>query len=570
MYLPSEHPAITRHFVSLGDRQVHFRVAGSGPVLLLLHQSPTSSAEMVTEIEAFARYFSVIGVDTPGCGLSDPLPDEQPDVTRYAEALDEFVAALGLDRFLIYGFHTGAIIGFEYARLYPDKCTAAVINGLAVFEGDELDDLLEHYNVVAEPTPDGGHLNWIWARLRDQRLFFPWYRREPEARMASNLSDGRALHPYMLDFLRARDGGRKPYQAAFAYPARQRMPDIRVPVYLVNIEFDPLAPHPERLDGFPDNVERRVFSDALLMRDKMLEFLLCHAVGDGDVARRSVGRCSTLFRNDVVNTVAGPVFVRVSNPGPDGAVVILHDAGSSSRSWESIAAQLVHDSAEQLQVVLIDSPGHGETCATHLPDFSAISISILLEKVIRETGLTNIDIIAEGAGCVIAAEIANAYPESVDRLVLIDPWLFNAAECEELIAEFVPDLSAGNYGQHHSVAWYFARDGELFWPWYAPCVANALKRVPEIEPDQLHVRVVDVLKSSGTLKQFVADLLRTDFSASLSALPMPVFCCARAGGAHEERARAAATKTQYGTYNTLSSDRKLWAGEIARMLKILH
>ncbi len=268
--------------------------------------------------------------------------------------------------------------------------------------------------------------------------------------------------------------------------------------------------------------------------------------------------------------MAGPVFVRASNPGPDGAVVILHDAGSSSCSWESIAAQLVHDSAGQLQVVLIDLPGHGETCATHLPEFSAISISILLEKVIRETGLTNVDIIAEGAGCIIATEIANAYPESVDRLVLVDPWLFNAAEREELISDFVPDLSAGDYGQHLAVAWYFARDGELFWPWYAPCVANALKRAPEIEPDQVHVRAVDVLKSSRMLKQFVAGLLRTDLSASLGGLSIPVFCCARSGGAHEERTGAAATKTQYGMYNRLSSDRKVWAGEIARMLKILH
>lgn len=36
---------IFRHFIRVGNRRVHYRRAGSGPSLLMVHQSPRSSAE---------------------------------------------------------------------------------------------------------------------------------------------------------------------------------------------------------------------------------------------------------------------------------------------------------------------------------------------------------------------------------------------------------------------------------------------------------------------------------------------------------------------------------------------
>ena len=49
--MSDESVTITRHFVSIrgkyGDRQVHYRRAGDGPALVLLHQSPQSSLEYV-------------------------------------------------------------------------------------------------------------------------------------------------------------------------------------------------------------------------------------------------------------------------------------------------------------------------------------------------------------------------------------------------------------------------------------------------------------------------------------------------------------------------------------------
>ena len=64
MYQSIENLSIQRHFVNLGSRQVHYRMSGSGPVLILLHQSPTSSAEMASVIEDLSDEFTVIAPDT--------------------------------------------------------------------------------------------------------------------------------------------------------------------------------------------------------------------------------------------------------------------------------------------------------------------------------------------------------------------------------------------------------------------------------------------------------------------------------------------------------------------------
>ena len=45
---------IQRQFVRIDNRHVHYRHAGSGPVLILLHQSPQNSRMWLSMIERFA------------------------------------------------------------------------------------------------------------------------------------------------------------------------------------------------------------------------------------------------------------------------------------------------------------------------------------------------------------------------------------------------------------------------------------------------------------------------------------------------------------------------------------
>ena len=70
---------ITRHIATINnERQVHYRRAGSGSPIILLHQSPKSSEEYIPLINELSDQYTVFAPDTPGNGLSDPLPIEKP------------------------------------------------------------------------------------------------------------------------------------------------------------------------------------------------------------------------------------------------------------------------------------------------------------------------------------------------------------------------------------------------------------------------------------------------------------------------------------------------------------
>jgi pimeloyl-ACP methyl ester carboxylesterase len=592
MYQAPESPVITRHFVNFSGRQVHFRLAGSGPALLLLHQSPASSAEMATELESFADDFTVVAPDTPGFGLSDPLDERtlvSPDLTPFAEALGEFLSALGIEKTLIYGFHTGAMLGFEFARLYPERCAAVIVNGLVVCEPAELADLLRNYNVMPALTPEGTHLPWMWARMRDQTLFFPWYRKEPGARMGFDVPDPVLTHTRLIDFLRAEEGGRSGYQAAFSYPTPERIGDVKAAVYLLNYRQDPLAPHPERLAEIPNGMPREIFANPTDLNVRVDEILSRHASQAVSIRHLSLpvatgessGEFSGGLRREIVNTGVGPVFVRYSIPVSDDVLLWLHDAGSSSQSLVSLARRF----AGSRQVVLVDLPGHGDTGVLHLADYSAERLAKLAVEVLGGLGIETVSIVAHGAAGAIAAAMAKSDPQGqvVRKLVLIDPWAFDSrlsdpsstdpAKGERMAADFAPALQPQAFGEHLLTAWYFARDSELFCPWNAPLANNALSRMPEISPAQTQARVVDLIKAGPEFRRLVRDLLAYDLAGSLASIGSVdgsvdgsrIRIAARRGNGYQDCAETAAERVGAG-YAVLPERLDDWAPELEKCL----
>ena len=114
-------PKITRHFVTIGDRQVHYRRSGSGPPVVLLHQSPKSGREMVPVAEALADDFTLIIPDTPGNGNSDPIGLANPIMEDYGDNVALVLDALGIDKVGVYGFHTGGSTDAKPGNLYGSR-----------------------------------------------------------------------------------------------------------------------------------------------------------------------------------------------------------------------------------------------------------------------------------------------------------------------------------------------------------------------------------------------------------------------------------------------------------------
>lgn len=157
-----------RSYVDLPWGQVHLRSAGdpADPTLLMLHQSPLSSATFEPALQPLANLgLRVIAIDTPGFGLSDPTP-EAWSIRQYAGAVWQVADALDLDTLTVLGQHTGATIACEAAIQRPGAVNGLVLQGLPIYSSEEREEKVRSYAPGYVPTLDGSHLGVIWDRIR--------------------------------------------------------------------------------------------------------------------------------------------------------------------------------------------------------------------------------------------------------------------------------------------------------------------------------------------------------------------------------------------------------------------
>ncbi|ROO88278.1 Ohr subfamily peroxiredoxin [Actinocorallia herbida] len=160
--------ASERGYLTLPWGQVHYRHAGdpSAPPLVLLHQSPLSSATFEPALAALAaRGVYAVAVDTPGFGMSDAAP-RQWSIPEYAEAVWQIVDALGLDRVHLLGQHTGAIVAAEAALQRRDRVRGLIHQGIPLYSDAERAEKIASYAPGYTVSPDGEHFKVIWDRVR--------------------------------------------------------------------------------------------------------------------------------------------------------------------------------------------------------------------------------------------------------------------------------------------------------------------------------------------------------------------------------------------------------------------
>src|SRR5512140_3345161 len=124
--------SVRKGCVDVPNGEVHFRYGGSGPTVVLLHDSPRSSVVHVPNIEWLGEHFTVLALDTPGHGLSSPLPIDQPTIADFSRALGDALTALGIERCAIYGCHTSAKIALQFAADNPQRAALTILDGLSL------------------------------------------------------------------------------------------------------------------------------------------------------------------------------------------------------------------------------------------------------------------------------------------------------------------------------------------------------------------------------------------------------------------------------------------------------
>lgn len=239
--------SIKRGFADVEGGQIHYREAGPGDVkdggtpLVLIHASPGSAKSLEPLMQAFAGTRRVIAPDTMGNGDSSGAMPEQPEIPFFAGRLLEALDALGLERFDLYGTHTGGSIAAELAIAAPDRVRKLVLDGIGLYPDALQAELLERYAPAMRPDLHGGHINWVWHFVRDTYMFWPWYATDAAHRRSLGLPPPEVLHDKVLDVLKAITTYHLSYRAAFRYDKRAQFKRIRVPTMAACAANDMLA-----------------------------------------------------------------------------------------------------------------------------------------------------------------------------------------------------------------------------------------------------------------------------------------------------------------------------------------
>lgn len=461
---------ISRHFIDVanpdgGLRRVHYRTCGSGPPLLMVHQSPRSSAEYADLMQRWAADFTCIAPDTPGFGDSRALPLATPECEDYADAVIAFLDALGIAKTHAYGFHSGAIILVTAARHHPERFTALACGGYAVWTDAERADFGARYTPAFLPLGYGEHLAWLWGRLLEQSWFFPWYRTEEAARLGMAHADPARVHPIVMEVLAAGDSFSKGYAAVLRANRDVPPPGApTVPVWISAYDGDPLKAHLARLGELPASWRVEPVATPVALEAGARAWLLRHPA---DPASLAAGAGDEGFISVCAGGFSGQLHWRGDR---DSKSLFLHAPGSAV-------------SAAPDGCFALDLPGHGLSdpwpdASRHLADWAAVVQAALPQPPEM--------VIGEGWGAMLAEQLG------------AKPAARPAGDLAAWRAQGLADLTPDRDGLYLLRAWRQVRAEAFFAPWFMVSAATARPfAAADASPEELALRHLALLRAQA-------------------------------------------------------------------------
>jgi pimeloyl-ACP methyl ester carboxylesterase len=155
-------------------------------------------------------------------------------VRGHLAALD----GLGIERFDLYGSHTGANIACEIAIAHPQRVRRLILDGVSIYSAEERADMLANYAPAVPIDHMGSQLYRIWHFVRDVYLFWPWYKPDAAHARKVGLPPAGELHDKVVEVLKATRTYHLSYRAAIAYEKEARLPLVKVPTLLACAETD--------------------------------------------------------------------------------------------------------------------------------------------------------------------------------------------------------------------------------------------------------------------------------------------------------------------------------------------
>lgn len=203
--------------------QLHFATAGTGPTVLLLHQTPRSWDEFAEVMTLCADALHLVAMDLPGMGASSPPPGT-PTIEAYADAAIRLIEHLQCAPVGVCGHHTGGVVAMDVAARRPDLVRSLLLSSTPWVDADARAERARKVPIdTVTRTRDGAHLGDLWAQRS------PYY---PD--------DVQFMDRFMTSALLA-NSPEQGHHAVGRYTMEHRAPAVRCSTLIVEHAADPFA-----------------------------------------------------------------------------------------------------------------------------------------------------------------------------------------------------------------------------------------------------------------------------------------------------------------------------------------
>ena len=117
---------IDARFAEVNGVRLHYRIAGSGPPVVLLHGYTQTGHMWHPIVPSLSAQRTVIIPDLRGAGQS-AKPESGYDKKTLAVDVHALTAALGFDRVAVVGHDIGLMVAYAYAAQFPDATERVVL-----------------------------------------------------------------------------------------------------------------------------------------------------------------------------------------------------------------------------------------------------------------------------------------------------------------------------------------------------------------------------------------------------------------------------------------------------------
>lgn len=159
------------NYADINGVRTWYRIAGDGEPVVQIHGIGLGHQNFDTVSPVFARQFTVVDFDLPGCGLSD-RPAGPYSVEGWADVVAGLMDHLGLDKAHVHATSMGGLVGMTVAGKYPARVQSLVVSCSVARFGTAGRLMVRNWREVAEGCGLGSTtLSELMAREAVSRSF---------------------------------------------------------------------------------------------------------------------------------------------------------------------------------------------------------------------------------------------------------------------------------------------------------------------------------------------------------------------------------------------------------------